>query len=139
MVRCSVSAIVLLLAAAGSLQARDAEVAACLDRPSTAEQRECVDALYRAANAELEATLRRVLEVARRGDEGNVRPGAPRAALLAPAIERAQEAWLAYREAECGGIVGRLGGTGAQGWLVGCLAEKTRERIVELRVPFYQR
>jgi uncharacterized protein YecT (DUF1311 family) len=55
------------------------------------------------------------------------------------AVVASQKAWQAYRDAECWGVVARPGGSGRLVWAYGCLAEKTLERIQELRVPFYQR
>jgi hypothetical protein len=44
-----------------------------------------------------------------------------------------------YRDAECVGLVGLGGGSGRPVWVYGCLAEKTFERMRELKVPFDQR
>ena len=54
-------------------------------------------------------------------------------------LATSQAAWEAYRDAECRGLVGLGGGAGRQAWVYGCLAEKTFERMRELKVPFDQR
>ena len=105
--------------------AMDADVEACMDKLTTYDQRACADALYRTASEQLEEVVRRATQ---------------RTTLEhAASIRNSQAAWEAYRNAECNGVVGRPGGTGARAWALGCLTEKTRDRIKEVDVPFYAR
>jgi uncharacterized protein YecT (DUF1311 family) len=119
--------------------ADDDRVKACLDQSTTAEQRECARDLYRAASAELDEAYRRRLDAAAAAESAGPSPEAKGLPSWPEAIAASQRAWEAYRDAECWGVVGRPGGTGAAVWAYGCLAEKTFERIAELKVPFYQR
>jgi uncharacterized protein YecT (DUF1311 family) len=119
----------LLVLAARPAFAQSNSVRACLDRMTGAEQKQCAEALYRAATAELEALYRRAVDAALRPDVSG----------RTAAVAASQAAWEAYRDAECRGLVGLGGGSGRPVWVYGCLAEKTVERIRELKVPFDQR
>ena len=119
----------LAVLAARPVLAESNAVRACLDGMTGAEQKQCTEAVYRAATAELETLYRGAVDAAVRPD------GSGRAA----AIAASQAAWEAYRDAECVGLVGLGGGSGRSVWVYGCLAEKTFERMRELKVPFDQR
>ena len=131
---------VLLVVAATPAFAEYPRVKACFNLPSNAEQRDCLHDLDRAVSSELDDVLRRRLESADALDKAPPRIGAvPQTQSLHGAIAASQKAWQAYRDAECWGVIGRPGGTGRFGWAHGCAAEKTLERIEELKVPFDQR
>lgn len=53
------------------------------------------------------------------------------------ALENSQKAWLNYREKECNGLMGYFGsqslGAGSHLITLSCLAEKTRDRLKELK------
>jgi uncharacterized protein YecT (DUF1311 family) len=133
-------AIALLLLAANPAAADNARVKACFDLSSNAEQRDCAQALYRDASKELDEIVRRKLEAAEASDKAPPQFGTvPQEQSFHDAIAASQKAWEAYRDAECWGVVGRPGGSGSFTWGFGCAAEKTLERIEEVRVPFYQR
>ena len=84
--------------------------------------------------------VRRKLDEAEASDKAPPRFGAvPQKQTFHDAIAASQKAWEAYRDAECWGVVGRPGGSGSFTWGFGCAAEKTLERIEEVKVPFYQR
>ena len=119
----------LLVLGAGPAFAESKSVRACLDGMTGAEQKQCTEAVYHAAAAELETLYRRAVDAALRPDMSG----------RAAAIAASQAAWEAYRDAECRGLVGLGGGSGRPVWVYGCLAEKTFERMRELRVPFDQR
>jgi uncharacterized protein YecT (DUF1311 family) len=119
----------LLLLFARPLLAESSSVRACLNQLSNAEQKECTQAVFRAASVELEALYRRTVENALKQDVTG----------RAAAIAASQTAWESYRNAECSGLVGLGGGSGRPVWVYGCLAEKTFERIQELTVPWEQR
>jgi uncharacterized protein YecT (DUF1311 family) len=133
--------IVLLLLAASPAVADNPRVKACFDLRSNAEQRDCAQALYREASKELDEIVRRRLDEAEASD--NAPPpkfgAVPQKQSFRDAIAASQKAWEAYRDAECWGVVGRPGGSGSATWGFGCAAEKTLERIEEVKVPFYQR
>jgi uncharacterized protein YecT (DUF1311 family) len=133
-------AITLLAFAANPALASKARVKACIDLNSNAEQRDCAQALYRDASKELDELVRRRLDEAEATDKAPPLPGAPpQPQSLRDAIAASQKAWEAYRDAECRGVVGRPGGSGRLTWAYGCLAEKTLQRIEEVKVPFDQR
>ncbi|MBR0753637.1 DUF1311 domain-containing protein [Bradyrhizobium jicamae] len=135
--------LILILAACGAARTESARIKACFDRRSNAEQRDCLHDLYREAQAELDQLFHRKI------DEANAREADMRARNTLPppvkgpsTVERiaaSQKAWEGYREAECWGVVGEPGGSGSRTWAYGCLAEKTFERIGELKVPYVQR
>jgi uncharacterized protein YecT (DUF1311 family) len=132
--------IALLVFAANPALASDARVKACFDLNSNADQRDCAQALYGEASKELDELVRRRLDEAEATDKVPPQPGAPpQTKSLRDAIAASQNAWETYREAECWGVVGRPGGSGSFTWGFACAAEKTLERIEELKVPFYQR
>jgi uncharacterized protein YecT (DUF1311 family) len=128
-----------LLCLAGPATADDDRVKACLDLNTTLEQRQCAQDLFRAATAELDQIYRRVLDAATVAEKTAPGGGNQTAPSWPDAIVASQKAWEAYRDAECWDVVGRPGGSGRLVWAYGCLAEKTVERVRELRVPFYQR
>ena len=133
---CCLSILVLAMPAAAASDA----VSACLDLPSTAQQRQCAEALYRAATLELDEVFSRAVKSASVIDGRPMDPDArPDPASLAAAITASQNSWRIYRDAECQSVVGHGDGSGRMAWVWGCLAEKTLERIQELKVPFYQR
>lgn len=119
-------ALPLLIPAGPSVAGAD-PVSACLDLPSNAEQRQCAEKLAGAAAVEMDEILRRALANPANSQE------------RAAAISKSQSAWIAYRDAECWGVVGSGDSSGRMTWAFGCLAEKTLQRINELKVPFYQR
>jgi uncharacterized protein YecT (DUF1311 family) len=119
----------LAVLAASPVFAESSAVRDCLDRMTGVEQKQCTEAIYRAATTELETLYRRAVDAAIR----------PEMSGRASAIAASQAAWEAYRDAECRGLVGLGGGSGRPVWVYGCLAEKTFERIRELKVPFDQR
>ena len=124
--------VVAAAAMATSASAENAAVQACFDKMTNVEQKTCMRELHHAARAELEATYRTVLEAARTRDAGNVSQ--------ASAIEASQRTFEAYRNAECGNVVGGgTWGTGTATMVLGCYAEKDYERIRELKVPFDRR
>jgi uncharacterized protein YecT (DUF1311 family) len=117
-------------------RAEDADLAQCLSAPTGSEQKQCTQALFQSAVEEMKKVHARVTEKAAEADARN--PGSGDGGAAA-AIAASQRAWEIYRDAECRDVVGRGGGSGRMVWVFGCLAEKTRERIRELKTPFDQR
>jgi uncharacterized protein YecT (DUF1311 family) len=116
--------------------ADDADLIRCLNAPTGSEQKQCTQALFQDTAEQMKQTCGGVLEKAAEADARNAGSGDGG---VAAAIAASQRAWEIYRDAECRDVVGRGGGSGRMVWVFGCLAEKTRERIRELKVPFYQR
>lgn len=116
----------------------DKTIETCFEKASNAEQRACMRELHQATSAELDQVLaRKLARMAEPApDSHRVPPFDPAARIVA--LQKAQAAWLAYREAECWGVVGSGGGSGSHTWAYVCLVEKTRERMRELTVPIEQ-
>jgi uncharacterized protein YecT (DUF1311 family) len=102
-----------------------------------AEQKECAELAFRTSADELKDAYRRVLERSMKAD-GSMPNGSGEKNWTA-VVTKSQQAWENYRDAECWGVVGLGEGSGRMVWVWGCLAEKNKERIRELNVPFYQR
>jgi uncharacterized protein YecT (DUF1311 family) len=133
LVRCLLLAVTVSMAPS-LVKAEDADLVQCLHSPTGGEQKQCTQALFQNAAGEMQKTYAGVLEKAAEADARPAGSGDGSAA-----IAESQRAWEIYRDAECRGVVGRGGGSGRMVWVFGCLAEKTRERIRELKAPFYQR
>ena len=118
-------------------QAEDADLVRCLNASTGSEQKQCTQALFLSAMEEMKKVHAHVTEKAAEADARN--SGSGDGSSAAAAIAASQRAWEIYRDAECRDVVGRGGGSGSMVWVFGCLAEKTRERIRELKAPFYQR
>jgi uncharacterized protein YecT (DUF1311 family) len=112
--------------------ATHAAIQGCFEKQSGGEQKTCMAAVHRAARGELDAVYRGILERARARETATYRPAA--------AIEKSQNAFEAYRNAECGEVIGGGSwGSGTAVMVMGCYAEKDYQRIQELKVPFDQR
>jgi uncharacterized protein YecT (DUF1311 family) len=118
------------------VKAEDAELVQCLNSPTGSEQKQCTQALFQNAAEEMKQAYAGVMEKAA---EADARTSGSGDGSSSAAISESQRAWETYRDAECKNVVGRGGGSGRMVWIVGCLVEKTRERIRELNTPFYQR
>jgi uncharacterized protein YecT (DUF1311 family) len=117
-------------------RAEDADLAQCLNAATGSAQKQCTQELFRQAAEEMRKTYADVME---RAAEVAARISGSGDGSSSAAISESQRAWQIYRDAECKGVVGRGGGSGSMVWISGCLVEKTRERIRELKAPFYQR
>ena len=100
----------------------------CGDAGTTAAMVACADAALRAADADLNATWKRVVERVRAID-GEAGDGGDRVGTL----RAAQRAWIAFRDAQCAlEAAAWYGGTGAPLLQIGCLDRLTRARTGEL-------
>ena len=55
-------------------------------------------------------------------------------------MRKSQTAWEAYRNAECGEVVGQgRDGSGRRTFMMACYADKTIERIKEVETSYEQR
>lgn len=90
----------------------------------------CADAEFRAADVELNDIYRRVL--AHIAENGGDKPYD--SASWTEAMKVAQRAWVAFRDADCKGVVPVewSGGRGSKAAVLGCMREKTRVRTQEL-------
>lgn len=119
-----------MLALSGAARAEDAPQPNCDSPMSTAEINICSDREYGRADAELNAVFKKVLaSIAKAGDDKPYDAKSWEAQLRA-----SQRAWIAYRDADCKGLVPMewSGGTGTTGAVLGCMIEKTRTRTKEL-------
>jgi uncharacterized protein YecT (DUF1311 family) len=117
---------------AGADSTRFAE---CANLLSTGAQKECAEAAFKTSETEMQAAYEAAVERAAKAGT----PADPAAKGWAATLRKSQLAWQAYRDAECRGFVGYGEGSGRMVWVLGCHAEKNRERTQELQVPFYQR
>ena len=104
----------------------------CFEKQTGGEQKTCMAAVRQAARGELDAVYRGILESAPARETPKYSPAA--------AIEKSQKAFEAYRNAECGEVIGGgEWGSGTAVMVMGCYAEKDYQRIEELKLPFDRR
>ena len=111
----------------------------CGDLPTGSEQKQCAETQFRSSEAELARMYTRSMDLASKVEAQRPHPLGSDASSWSAAIAASHVAWLAYRNAECNGVVGRGDGSGRMFWIFGCLTEKNQQRIRELDVPFFQR
>ncbi len=102
----------------------------CTDPGTTVEMNFCSDKDFQEADAKLNAAYKKVLaHIA----ESELEPPYD-AASWEKAMRESQRAWVAFRDADCKGVVPMewSGGTGTSAAVTGCMTEKTNERIKEL-------
>ena len=102
----------------------------CNDIRNTYESNVCAERDFQAADASLNEVYKRVL--AHIAGNGGDKPYDSRT--WSEAMKAAQRAWLAFRDADCKGVVPVewAGGTGTTAAVLGCMSGKTRARIREL-------
>jgi uncharacterized protein YecT (DUF1311 family) len=107
-----------------------AEPLDCANATSTVEMNYCGEQDYNAADAELNAAYKQALAKIAKSD--NPKPYDPRS--WETALRASQRAWVAFRDAECKGVVPMewSGGTGATGGVLACMTELTRQRTAML-------
>jgi uncharacterized protein YecT (DUF1311 family) len=103
----------------------------CSDPKTTVEMNVCADAAFKEADKRLNALYKDALAYIESSD------------LEAPydrksweeAMRASQRAWVAFRDADCTGLVPMewSGGTGTSSAVMGCMTEKTEARINELK------
>jgi uncharacterized protein YecT (DUF1311 family) len=123
----------LALAAPGRAQESAAE-AACIALPPPA-QSGCLEKLARAADVRLNSVYRQAMRIVERSDD------AAAAAAWKDELEKAEQAWIAFRDTDCGALVGYEWGhgTGMGAATESCLLQKTRQRIRELTGRYIER
>jgi uncharacterized protein YecT (DUF1311 family) len=102
----------------------------CDKAMSTVELNACAEREYDAADAKLNVAFKRTLSFIKRS--GSAKPYD--AASWETALRTSQKAWLAYRDADCNGLVPMSwsGGTGTTSAVLGCRKTKTETRTQEL-------
>lgn len=103
----------------------------CANANSTVEINYCADKAYEAADKELNAAYAAALKVVRSRDLEKPYD----AKSFEEAVRSAQRAWVAYRDAECKGVVAQVwtNGTGSASAILGCMTDKTVQRTKELK------
>lgn len=102
----------------------------CANAMSTAELNFCSDKDFQAADTELNVVYKKVLaQIAQSGPEKPYD-----SASWETALREAQRAWVAFRDADCKGLVPMewSGGSGTSAAVLGCMTQKTKTRIEDL-------
>jgi uncharacterized protein YecT (DUF1311 family) len=102
----------------------------CAKAVTTPELNLCADRTLQAADTKLNSAYKKVLAEIRKSD--NAKPYDP--VSWEKALRASQKAWIAYRDADCAGLLPMswTGGTGTTSAVLGCKAEKTELRTKEL-------
>jgi uncharacterized protein YecT (DUF1311 family) len=103
----------------------------CANASSTVEMNFCADKDFEAADKALNATYEATLATTKTRDLEEPYD----AKSFEEAMRAAQRAWVAYRDADCKGLVAQewAGGSGTSAAVLGCMTEKTIERTKELK------
>jgi uncharacterized protein YecT (DUF1311 family) len=130
----------LILAAAladPAIPANAAPPVNCDKAMATSELNQCAEQAFQAADAKLNAAYRKALASIRKS--GGEKPYDP--ASWEKALRASQSAWIAYRDADCNGLVPMSwgGGTGTTAAVLGCKTDKTESRTKELTAIYEER
>jgi uncharacterized protein YecT (DUF1311 family) len=108
-----------------------AEEIDCANASSTVEMNFCADKDFAAADKALNAAYEAALASTKTRDLEKPYD----AKNFGDAMRAAQRAWVAYRDADCKGLVAQEwgGGSGTSAAVLGCMTEKTMERTKELK------
>jgi uncharacterized protein YecT (DUF1311 family) len=129
------SALGVLLALCSPGYARDsAAAAACIALSAPAAQSGCLEKLATAADARLNETYRRAVTMIDKSDSDNV-------AEWKAELKTAQQAWISFRDTDCGALVGYEWGhgTGMGSATESCLLQKTEQRRRDLMDRYVHR
>ena len=102
----------------------------CKAAVTTVDLNACAEIELEAADADLNAAYKKALEKIKKHDHD--KPFDAKA--YETAFRAAQRAWVAYRDADCKGVVPFVagGGTATTGEILGCLTDKTKARTAEI-------
>lgn len=102
----------------------------CTTASTTVDLNACAEIELEAADAALNAAYKQALEKIKTHDHDKPFD----AKSYEAAFRTAQRAWLAYRDADCKGVVPFIagGGTATTGEILGCLTDKTKARTAEI-------
>lgn len=119
-----------LLLTLSTSPARSDERIDCENASTTVEMNICSDEDFKAADAKLNATYKKVLAQIAASD---LEKPYDRAS-WDEALRASQRAWVAFRDADCKGAVPMewSGGTGTTSAVLGCMTAKTETRTKEL-------
>ena len=111
-----------------------AQTVDCENARNTVEMNICADRELAAADAGLNEAYKKALEKA----AGQDAPVPYNAKAYEAALRAAQRAWIAFRDADCKGVVPFEwgGGTGTTAAVLGCMSAKTKARTKELNESF---
>jgi uncharacterized protein YecT (DUF1311 family) len=121
------------LALAAPARAQDSAAAACDALPPPA-QSGCLEKLFDAADAKLNQVYQRAVAVIEKSDSDHV-------AAWKAELKKSEQAWIAFRDADCGALIGYEWGhgTGMGPATQSCLLEKTEQRTRELAARYIDR
>jgi uncharacterized protein YecT (DUF1311 family) len=129
------SALVVFLTLCSPSHAREATAAAaCTALSAPAAQSGCLEKLATAADARLNETYRRAVTMIDKSGSDNVDEWKAE-------LKAAQQAWIAFRDADCGALVGYEWGhgTGMGSATESCLLQKTEQRTRDLMGRYINR
>jgi uncharacterized protein YecT (DUF1311 family) len=120
----------LVLAPTTHAQDSGAAAAAC-DKLATIAQSGCLEKLAKAADARLNGAYRRAIKTIDSADPDH-------AAAWKAELEKAQQAWIGFRDADCGALTAYewSRGTGMGAATEHCILDKTEQRARELAVRY---
>ncbi len=106
---------------------------ACISLPPAA-QSGCLEKLATAADAKLNDVYRRAISVIDKSDTDSL-------ADWKTELKKAQQAWIAFRDADCGALIGYEWGhgTGMGSATESCVLEKTEQRTRDLTERYINR
>ena len=121
MMRYRVGQMLVFWVAAAALAPLPAD-AGCDEAPNNQEMTVCLGKELQAADARLNAAYKKA--IASLADDAAAKAN----------LVKSERAWVAYKEAQCVGVVGErwAGGTGQGGAIAACLTGLTKSRILEL-------
>ncbi len=135
MYRPAILAIALLLPLTGS-HAQTPNPIDCTKAATTLELNYCADRDYAEADRALNEAYKKALAVIAKSDN----PAPYTAAQWEQELRTSQRAWVAFRDADCKGLVPMewSGGSGTTSAVLGCMIELTKARTTRLR-DLYER
>lgn len=121
------------LAFAAPAYAQGSDAAAC-DALAPPAQSGCLEKLVNAADAKLNQVYQRAVAVIEKSDSDHV-------AAWKAELKKSEQAWIAFRDTDCGALVGYDWGhgTGMGSATQSCLLEKTEQRVRELSARYGDR
>jgi uncharacterized protein YecT (DUF1311 family) len=128
------SALVVWLALSPPAYAQDSAAAAACDKLATNAQSGCLEKLANAADAKLNEVYRRAMKTIESSDPDN-------AAAWKAELKSAEQAWIAFRDADCGALTAYewSHGTGMGAATEHCILEKTEQRTRDLASRYSNR
>jgi uncharacterized protein YecT (DUF1311 family) len=122
-------AVAIVLSMAGPAKAT--EDIDCENASTTVEMNYCGEQEYLKADAELNRVYKAILD----GIDSQAADSGTDAGAWKDALKAAQRAWVDFKEKDCGDLIGYEwgGGTGAGPAAYGCLIQKTKMRVQELK------